>query len=331
MIFSGIYFYLELNQFDRGYDTGSLSITVRRKNSSYFNQEGINIVIDEFENGDYVNTSHIYSWYTQYNPNNTPQQEIVPFLDSEPIVIVDDTFEGIVAFGAINNKTIFNGKRFGKKIVRVRLLRNVTNEVFIEGLFKLTTLEIALPTIHRFNAKTVGKKIKIDFKGVNPPNFGTESQEEKLYLLRISSTLSSTPIVENVDNEVYENLIPIVREYYEKQIFVDGIATGEWETKTKTDRTVNFYAEWYIPSVVEQQLINEGTPQERLVDVEIEPEISILRKQFVYQVPNFALGITTKVNDEHKKVAAMYQKINGEWRKVVKVYQKIGGAFLSQD
>ena len=332
MIFSSIYFYLELNQFDRGYDDGTLSITVRRKNSSYFNQEGINIIVEEFENGDYVNTAHIYSWYTEYNPNNTPPQAIIPVVSgANPIIITDDTFEGLIAFGGINNKTIFNGKRFGKKIIRVTLLRNGTNEVLVSGQFDITTLEIALPTIQKFEVKTIGKDINVSFRGVNPPDFSTEGLGEKLYKLRVSSLLSSDPILENTDQEVVLLNIPIIREYYEKQVFENGLFTGEWETKTRTERIVNFYAEWYIPGVFEQQLINEGTPQERIVDVQIEPEISILRKQFVYRVPNFALGLTVKVGDDHKKVAAVYQKIDGQWRKAAKVYQKIGGAFLSQD
>lgn len=331
MIFSSIYFYLELNQFDQGYDDGSLSIVVRRKNPAYYNQEGVNITVEDLVDGNYVNRSHVYSWYTEYNPNDTDQQTIIPIDNGDPIIITDDTFEGLVSFGGINNKTIFNGKRFGKRTVRVTLLRNGTNEVLVSGQFDVTTLEIALPSIHKFEVKTLGKSINVVFKGVNPPDFNSEAQVEKLYRLRISSLLSATPIVTNLVDEKLELNIPIIREYYERQIFEDGIATGIYETKPRSERVVNFYAEWYIPAVVEQQLINEGTPQETLRDVVVEPEISILRKQFIYQVPNFALGLTLKVNGEHKKVNAIYQKIDGQWRKVVKVYQKIGGAYLSQD
>lgn len=330
MIFSSIYFYLELNQFDQGYDNGSLSITVRRKNSSYFNQEGINIVVEEYIDGAWVNTNHVYVWYTEYNPTETAQQPVFVYGSGTPISVTADTFEGLVSYTGINNKTIFNGKRLGKKMIRVLLLRNNTNELFVVGEFDITTLEIALPTIHDFEATTLGKSINLYFKGVNPLNFNSEV-EERLYKLKISSTLSATPILIDSDQQEAEFLLPILREYYEKKIFEDGLDTGQFKTKTKTERIVNFYAEWYIPAVIEQQIINEGDDDEIITDVIIEPEISMIKKQYVYRVPNFALGLSIQTEAGPKKIEAMYQKVNGQWRKVAKVYQKIGGSFLSQD
>lgn len=331
MIFSSIYFYLELNQFDRGYDNGSLSITVRRKNSSYFNQEGVNIVVEEEVDGAWTNTNHVYAWYTEYNPTDTARQQVFVYQSGSPVTVIDDTFEGLVSYTGINNKTIFNGKRFGKKRIRVLLLRNNSNELFVVGEFDITTLEIALPTVHNFEATTLGKSINLYFKGVNPVNFDSEDEDERLYKLKISSTLSSTPILIDSQQEQVEFLLPILRDYYEKKVFVDGLDTGQFVTKTQTERIVNFYAEWYIPAVIEQQIINEGTAAEVVTDVIIEPAITMLKKQYVYRVPNFALGLSLKTETGYEKIEAMYQKVNGQWRKVAKVYQKIGGSFLSQD
>lgn len=175
MIYNSKYINLELNQIARTSNSGTLAIKISRNNPYYYNREGVKVVIEETVDGQsFTTVDHIYSWFTKYNPKNQDMEDVVPYdgdLNNPPPIIEDDTFYIDNLNFSISMINADTTKRVGKKLIKIMLIENNTEEtIIVEGTIMLETLEIPEPVIHSINIKAVDNQLVVDVKGINPSN-----------------------------------------------------------------------------------------------------------------------------------------------------------------
>lgn len=267
-LFSGEFLSLELLEKNKTKTGSSLEIRINRKNSNYFNREGVIVTTEEFVQGTYAAPVTRTTWYTTYNPYNITVTAGTGKTISNNLAL-DLQF-------VISNESIQEGKRYGFKSIRVRLLENGTNDIIVEGVIELQTLELALPTISRFSVENVGKTLVLDFLGVNP---------ESDYQLRILRSDQLTPALAFTAGTQHDITVPITEPMYRKLVL--------------------FTAQWFLGT----QLILERTISIRVPNF----KLGIYYKQnneFVL-IPEGNMYV--KIAGLWKRVEKVYEKIGGDY------------------
>lgn len=267
-LFSGEFLNLELIEKNKTKTGSTLEILINRKNSNYFNREGIIVTTEEFINGLYASPVTRTTWYTEYNPYDIT---VTPGTGKTINNIYNADFQYV-----IDNENIVDGKRFGTRTIRVRLLENGTNDIIISGTITLQTLELALPTITQFSVENIGKTLQVNFLGVNP---------EGDYRLTINRSDSTTPILSNSALISHSISVPITVPMYRQLVL--------------------FTAQWYLGS----ELVLERTISIRVPNFRLGLYYK-MNDNFIL-VPEGNMYV--KSGGTWKKVEKVYEKIGGEY------------------
>jgi hypothetical protein len=267
-LFSGQFVNLELNEKNRTKTGSTLEIRINRKNSNYFNREGIIVTTEETILGNFAAPVTRTVWYTEYNPFNIT---VTPGTGKT----ISNTYSSEFQY-VIDNEQIQDGKRFGSKAVRVRLLENGTNNIIIEGIIVLRTLELALPTITKFTVQNIGKTLSLDIEGVNP---------EDEYRLRLVRSDSNVPIATNVVELPKNYVLPITEPMYRQLVL--------------------FTAQWYLGNLlILERVISTRVPNFRLgIYVKVNDQFKEIQEEKMF----------VKVDGQWKKVVKVFEKIGGEY------------------
>jgi hypothetical protein len=243
-LFSGEFLNLELLEKNKTKTGSTLDVRITRKNSNYFNREGVIVTTEEFIQGSFGAPVTRTIWYTEYNPYNVT---VTPASGKT----INNTYNADFQY-IISNESIQSGKRYGSQFIRVRLIENGTTNIIIEGTIELRTLEIALPTIAQFGVTNIGKTLLVNFFGVNP---------DAEYRLRINRSDSLTPILINSPLTTHNISVPITESMYRKLI----LFTAQWFLgsqliiqETISIRVPNFRLGIYYKQNNEFLLIPEG-------------------------------------------------------------------------
>jgi hypothetical protein len=267
-LFSGQFVNLELNEKNRTKTGSTLEVRINRKNSNYFNREGIIVTTEEIIQGSFAAPVTRTVWYTEYNPYDIT---VTPGAGKT----ISNTYAAEFQY-VISNEQIQDGKRFGSKGIRVRLLENGTNNIIIEGILVLQTLELALPTIARFTVENIGKTLSIDIEGVNP---------EGDYRLNINRSDSNVPVATDVSVLPQTYSIPILEPMYRQLVL--------------------FTAQWYLGSLlILERTIAIRVPNFALgIHVKVDGQFREIAEEKMF----------VKVNGTWKKVVKVFEKIGGEY------------------
>jgi len=224
MIFSSEFLTLELNEKNKTTNSSILEVFLSRKNNNYYNREGIEIYVSEYEDGKYINQTLNAIWYTEYNPYSIAVVE-----DVKNVIANSYRFEKQFQIGNIN---LISGKRIGSRRIRVELIDFKNKQTILIGELELNTLEIPLPRTTLFTATNEGKNIKLQFKGINP---------KEDYRIKITASYLIDPIVNLLPLESFEVMLPILEPLYRQKVF--------------------FEAEWYLEDIlIEKQKITFRVP-----------------------------------------------------------------------